>query len=94
MSDTEPLRRVLTICNERGLHARSSAKFVKCASSFDADVRVLRDGMEVGGTSIMGLLMLGAAKGCDIEVLAIGPDAGAALDALADLVSDRFGEEV
>lgn len=94
MIGTGPLRRVLTICNERGLHARSSAKFVKCASAFDADIRVLRDGMEVGGTSIMGLLMLGAAKGCDIEIVATGPEAAEALDALADLVGDRFGEEV
>lgn len=93
MSDSEPLRRVLTICNARGLHARSSAKFVKCVAAQDAQVLVRRDGMEVGGTSIMGLLMLGAAQGCEIEVLTTGPAAQAALDALTALVDSGFGEE-
>ena len=89
----QPEARILTICNRRGLHARSSAKFVKCAAEFDANVRVRRDGQEVSGVSIMGLLMLGAAQNCEIEVWADGPQAIAALDALDALVSSGFGEE-
>jgi len=86
-----PTRR-LTICNKRGLHARASAKFVKTAEAFDAEVTVARDGQTVGGTSIMGLMTLAAAPGCCIEVSATGPQADAALDALAALVEDGFGE--
>ncbi len=85
--------RSLTICNKRGLHARASAKFVKCAESFSANIIVSRDGQSVGGTSIMGLMMLAAAPGCSIEVAAEGPDAEAALDALTDLVECGFGED-
>lgn len=85
--------RQLTICNRRGLHARASAKFVKCAESFDADIRVSKDGQTVGGTSIMGLMTLAAAPGCCIEVSAEGPQADAALAALQALVDERFGEE-
>jgi len=88
-----PPARILTICNRRGLHARSSAKFVKCVAEFNAEVKVSRDGQTVSGASIMGLLMLGAAKGCDIEVSAEGPDAEAVLDALAALVSGGFEED-
>ena len=88
-----PPARILTICNRRGLHARSSAKFVKCVAEFDAEVKVKRDGQSVGGSSIMGLLMLGAAKGCNIEVSAEGPDAEAVLDVLEALVSSGFGED-
>ena len=84
--------RTLTICNSKGLHARASAKFVKCAEEFDADVTVSRDGMSVPGTSIMGLMMLAAAKGCDVMIEAEGPDAEEALDSLTELVSGRFGE--
>ncbi|MFZ5835128.1 MAG: HPr family phosphocarrier protein [Pseudomonadota bacterium] len=90
---TAPPARILTICNRRGLHARSSAKFVKCVAEFNAEVKVSRDGQTVSGASIMGLLMLGAAKGCDIEVSAEGPDAEAVLDALAALVSGGFEED-
>ena len=81
------------ICNTRGLHARASAKFVKLASSFDAEVHVTRDWVTVNALSIMGLLMLGAGNGCGIEIAAEGPEAEAAVAALADLVGRRFDEE-
>lgn len=84
--------RRLVITNRRGLHARASAKFVKCAARFDARIRVIRDDQEVGGTSIMGLMTLAAAPGCAIEVAAEGPEAEAALEALAALVAEGFGE--
>jgi phosphocarrier protein len=87
-----PSRR-LTICNSRGLHARASAKFVRCAERFDADVHVSRDGQTVGGTSIMGLMMLAAACGSTIDVAADGPEAKAALDAIEALVAAKFDEE-
>jgi phosphocarrier protein len=89
---TAPLTRSITIVNRRGLHARASARFVKCAESFSAEVRVTKDGQTVGGTSIMGLMTLAAAPGCSIELEAEGPEAGAALDALAKLVAEGFGE--
>ena len=82
----------LTICNTKGLHARASAKFVKCAEAFDAEISVSRDGMTVPGTSIMGLMMLAAARGCDVLVEATGPDAQKAVDALGDLVGRMFDE--
>jgi phosphocarrier protein len=85
-------RRTLDIVNEKGLHARASAKFVECAERFDARVTVRRDGMEAGGDSIMGLLMLAAARGTQIEVECSGPEAEAQLDALAQLVAGKFGE--
>ena len=85
--------RLLKICNKRGLHARASAKFVQCLEKFDADIRVSKDGHVVGGTSIMGLMMLAAAEGTDIHVSASGPDAEAALSAIEDLVRGRFGED-
>lgn len=88
-----PLVRELTIVNRRGLHARASAKLVKLVETFDADVVVSRDGQTVGGTSIMGLMMLAASPGCSIRVEASGPDAGLAMNAVADLVEDGFGEE-
>lgn len=85
-------QRTLEIRNKRGLHARASAKFVKTAQSFEARVRVGRDGAVVDATSIMGLMMLAAGCGAAIEVEAEGPDAEAALDALEALVADLFGE--
>ncbi|MFW6076398.1 MAG: HPr family phosphocarrier protein [Hyphomicrobiales bacterium] len=91
--DGEPLRREIVITNARGLHARASAKFVKCAELFDADIRVSRDGQTVPATSIMGLMMLAAHPGSNILVEAEGPDAAAALDALEKLVEDKFGED-
>ncbi len=82
----------MEIVNERGLHARASAKFVKLVESFDADVQVEKDGTSVGGTSIMGLMMLAASKGCFITVSATGNQAGEVIHALQELVADRFGE--
>lgn len=81
------------ICNTRGLHARASAKFVKLASTFDAEVHVTRDGVTVNALSIMGLLMLGAGNGCTIEITAEGAQAEAAVAGLADLVARRFDED-
>ena len=81
------------IVNQRGLHARASAKFVQMAASFDAQIEVEKDGIIVDGTSIMGLMMLAAGPGCCILVRARGPQAQAALAALGRLVADRFGEE-
>ncbi|MGE6742484.1 HPr family phosphocarrier protein [Allorhizobium pseudoryzae] len=88
------LSRELLIINKRGLHARASAKFVQTVEGFDAQIQVSKDGMTVGGTSIMGLMMLAASPGCTIEVTASGAQAEAALDALTHLVADRFGEEM
>ena len=88
----ELVSRDILILNSRGLHARASAKFVKCAEQFDASVTVSRDGQTVPGTSIMGLLMLGASPGSTITVSVSGPQAAEALDALDALVSGRFGE--
>ncbi len=84
---------VVTICNRKGLHARASAKFVKCAEEFDATVRVIRDGHTVGGTSIMGLMMLAAGPGTEITLEAEGPEAPEAIEALVALVESGFGEE-
>jgi phosphocarrier protein HPr len=87
------LSRELTIVNRKGLHARATAKFVQCCERFDARITVSRDGETVGGSSIMGILTLGAAQGTTIVVEASGPGAQEALDALAELVANRFGEE-
>lgn len=87
------LARDLPIVNKKGLHARASAKFVQCAERFDADVTVSKDGQSVSGSSIMGLMMLAAGIGSSIRVETSGPDAAAAMDAIADLVAGRFGEE-
>lgn len=89
---TGPLTRRHTIVNRRGLHARASARFVRCAEGFDADVRVSKDGQTVGGTSIMGLMTLAAAPGSTVELQAEGAQAEAALDALGKLIADGFGE--
>jgi phosphocarrier protein HPr len=83
----------VTIRNRKGLHARASAKFVKCAEIFDAEVLVVREGQSVGGTSIMGLMMLAAGPGSVLSIRAEGTDAGAALAALVSLVEDGFGED-
>jgi phosphocarrier protein HPr len=91
---SEPVSRDILIVNQRGLHARASAKFVQMASGFQADITVERDGIKVGGTSIMGLMMLAASPGSEIRITAKGPEARQALDALAELVAARFGEEV
>jgi phosphocarrier protein len=84
--------RVLEICNKKGLHARASAKFVQTVERFDADVRVTRGHETVGGTSIMGLMMLAAGPGTSITVEATGAEAAQAIEALAMLVAGRFTE--
>jgi phosphocarrier protein HPr len=89
----DPLSRYFMIVNSRGLHARASAKFVKCAEQFDAEILVSRDSQTVPGTSIMGLMMLAATPGSSIQVTAAGPQALAALDALGALIAGKFGEE-
>jgi phosphocarrier protein HPr len=85
--------RELRIVNEKGLHARASAKFVEVVEQFDADARVVREGMDCSGDSIMGLLMLAASCGTTIEVSTSGPEAEALMQALAKLVEGRFGED-
>lgn len=86
-------KRDLAIVNQRGLHARASAKFVKCAEGFDATILVSKDGQSVPGTSIMGLMMLAASMGTSIEVEASGPQAEAAMAALDALVASKFDED-
>lgn len=88
------ISREMPIVNQRGLHARASAKFVQLASGFQADITVEKDGVKVGGTSIMGLMMLAASPGCCIRVTAAGPEALQAIDAIEALVASRFGEEI
>jgi phosphocarrier protein len=90
--DSAVLRRTLTICNRRGLHARAAAKFVALAERFGAQVDVLKDGQEISARSIMGLMMLGAGIGSTIELRAEGWDAKEAMDALAALVEAGFHE--
>lgn len=85
--------RIATIQNQRGLHARAAAKFVKIASGFAVDVTVTRGGQTVSGLSIMGLMMLAAGPGSEIEIRASGGDAEAALDALAALIENKFEED-
>jgi phosphocarrier protein len=86
------MRFSLDIVNEKGLHARASAKFVETVERFDARARVSRDGMEVSGDSIMGLMMLAAARGTSIDIVVDGTEAAALADALRILVGGRFGE--
>ena len=86
-------RRLVKICNQKGLHARAAARFVKTASQFKAEVTVRKNGTEVSGRSIMGLMMLAAASGTVIEVSASGPDAAAAVEALARLIECKFDEQ-
>ena len=95
MSSRTPtvLSREIEITNTRGLHARASAKFVKCAEQFDADIKVTRDGQTVPATSIMGLMMLAAQRGSTIVIEASGREAALALEALARLIASRFGED-
>jgi phosphocarrier protein HPr len=85
--------RVIQIVNKKGLHARASAKFVQTVERYDAEVTVTRCGETVGGTSIMGLMMLSAGAGTSITVAAKGNQAADVLEALAALIADRFGEE-
>ena len=85
--------RDIAICNKRGLHARAAARFVQLAEKFDAEITVSKDATTVGGTSIMGLMMLAAGIGSTIRITGDGPQAEAAVTALCDLVADKFGEE-
>ena len=87
------MSRELPIVNKRGLHARASAKFVQTVERFNAEVWVTRGGETVGGTSIMGLMMLSAGPGTSITVSAIGPEAEAAIVAITELVASKFNEE-
>jgi phosphocarrier protein len=89
----EPVVREVEIVNKKGLHARASAKFVQCAEEFDATITVTRGHESVGGTSIMGLMMLAAAPGVTITVSATGREAAQAVEALCALVAGKFGEE-
>ena len=88
-----PIVREVEIVNKKGLHARASAKFVQTAEQFDADITVTRGGESVGGTSIMGLMMLTAGPGVTITISATGKDAAAAMEALCALIASRFGED-
>ena len=87
------VRRIATICNQRGLHARAAARFVKTAGQFDAEVRVRKNGTEVSGRSIMGLMMLAAAPGTVVELSGSGADAEPAVAALARLIECKFDED-
>jgi phosphocarrier protein HPr len=87
------LKREVTIINKLGLHARAAAKFVTLASRFEADIRLLRDKKEVNGKSIMGVMMLAAARGTRLEMHAAGADAEQALDCLEQLILQRFDED-
>ena len=89
---TESVTRTIKIINEKGLHARASAKLVEVVEGFDASAEVSKDGLSAGGDSIMGLLMLAASKGTSIEVVTSGPDARPLAAAIEALVADRFGE--
>ncbi len=89
---SEVVRREVTIINKLGLHARAAAKLVTLASGFDADIRIRRDDREVDAKSIMGVMMLAAGKGAQLEVVATGPDALVAAEQLQALVRERFGE--
>ncbi|HEX4532738.1 MAG TPA: HPr family phosphocarrier protein [Rhizomicrobium sp.] len=93
MSDGDRRREIVKIVNERGLHARASAKLVEAAARFQSDITVTKDGTTVSGRSIMGLMMLGAGVGSSVVLEATGPDADAAMTAIVALVEARFGED-
>jgi phosphocarrier protein len=92
--EARAVERRLTIVNTKGLHARASAKFVQCAGKFDAQITVSKDGQTVSGTSIMGIMMLGAGPGSDVVVRARGRQAFEAVAALEALIVSRFGEDM
>jgi phosphocarrier protein HPr len=92
-SGVETARRSCIICNQRGLHARAAARFVKLAFEFQSEVTVKKNGTTVSGRSIMGLMMLAAGPGTEIELRATGSDAAKAVDALAALICGGFDEE-
>ena len=87
------VQRTVTIINERGLHARAAAKFVKLAEAFNAEITVSKDGNSVSGISIMGLMMLAAAPGSQLDLSATGTEARPAIEALATLIANRFDED-
>lgn len=91
--DAEPARRSCTICNQKGLHARAAARFVKTAAGFEAEIWVRKNGTTVSGRSIMGLMMLAASSGTRIEITATGRDAAAAVETLARLIECKFDED-
>jgi phosphocarrier protein HPr len=91
--DSQPITREVEIVNKKGLHARASAKFVQMAEQFDAAITVTRGNESVGGTSIMGLMMLAAGPGVHITISATGSEAVPAVEALCALISSRFGED-
>ena len=91
-NDTENMR--LKILNEKGLHARAAAKFVELVDTFDVSLVVKKDDLEASGDSIMGLLMLAASRGTEIELVASGLEAAETLSALSDLIKNLFGEEM
>jgi phosphocarrier protein HPr len=96
MNDTaeyKPVEKTVTIVNRLGLHARAAAKLVTLAAKYQSEVQVRKDGKEVSGKSIMGVMMLAAAQGSHITLAAQGPDAAEALDALAALIANKFDEE-
>ncbi len=89
-----PQTRRVEICNQKGLHARASAAFARMSNDFDSRITVSHEGESADGGSIMDLLFLAASKGCEIEIVADGPDENEAITALAGLVENRFGEDV
>lgn len=93
-SEDGAIRRTVTVVNERGLHARAAAKFVKLVDTFNAAVTVERAGVAVDGRSIMGLMMFGAGPGTELQIGVTGPDAAAAADALFDLIARGFDEDI
>jgi phosphocarrier protein HPr len=93
LAATAIVRRVATICNQRGLHARAAARFVTTAARFDAEIRVRKNGTEVSGRSIMGLMMLAASPGTVVELTASGAQAAAAVAALTRLIECKFDED-
>ena len=88
------IEKELKICNQKGLHARAAAAFVKCVADIDATVRVEKDGVEADGCSILSLMMLSASKGSTIKLIAKGNEAQKAIDALSLLINSRFGEDL
>lgn len=92
MSEGARIERTILICNAKGLHARASAKFVQTANRFKSKVTVTKDGQSVTGTSIMGLMMLAAGRGTELELTAEGEDAHEAMIAICELIANKFGE--
>ncbi|KPV41027.1 phosphocarrier protein HPr [Thiohalorhabdus denitrificans] len=86
------IQRPLRIINKLGLHARAASKLVSLASSYESEVSLTREGQTVSAKSIMGVMMLGASRGTELELIAEGPDEEDAADAISELVEDRFGE--